>query len=182
MRGLHAAWVPGPGFVVMALGTALSLAVLAFGLATPRLDRVWRMEAELRLGKRAPLSDEELKLFQDALCAHPRLADALVDEADAALISSHRHGLVESGYAYVVRKAKRPKVGVVVAIPKTASHKDVRVSLRALDLEEQAVVELDRPLTFSPQERQGCPTLIEVLVDRGKKRSAKLEPTKSPRP
>ncbi|MBI4819760.1 MAG: hypothetical protein HY791_26030 [Deltaproteobacteria bacterium] len=175
MKKPRATWVPGAGLVVMAFGFVLAVSVLAFGLTTPRLDRVWRMEVELRLGVRPTLSKAEFRMFQDVLCDHPQLAASLVDEGDAALISRHRHGLVDHAYAYWVREAGHPKVGMVVTLPRDG-REELTVSVRSGNEQLDGVVTHDRPLSWTPRPQGDCPTLVEVRVGRPRSGDDKTEP------
>lgn len=97
--------LPGGGFVLVAatlLGAAL---FLGWGLATPPLDTAWRLQVELEVGERGPLTEREFAVLQATLLRHPALADALLDGAGAGLVGANAGGAVDVDHAYLVRRS-----------------------------------------------------------------------------
>jgi hypothetical protein len=136
-----------------------SISFFAWGARTPLLDSVWRLQTELRLGRRPPLSSAELALFQRALCEHP----AIVEEG---LISANHQGLIENGYAYAV--VKKSTV-LAVSLPGSVPIADVRV--RTVDARAEGAPRADRPFEWTVPRSKSCPTLIEVRM----KQAARVE-------
>jgi hypothetical protein len=80
---------PGAGFVLLVLVLASSVAFFAWGMATPPLDEAWRIQVELRVGRTKPLSKRERRIFSRAMCRHAEIADGILDEERAGVISAH---------------------------------------------------------------------------------------------
>ena len=95
---------PGPGFLLVVTTLILCTGFLAWGVRTPPLDAVWRMQVELKIGDRDVLTRDEMKLLQSTLERYPDLADHMLEGADSGLISASVGGVVDRGYAYFVRK------------------------------------------------------------------------------
>jgi hypothetical protein len=182
---------PGAGFVLLVLVTLGSAVFFAWGARRPPLDEVWQLGLELRLGRGGPLDDRELALFQRELCDHPGLADDLLEGRPIALVSAHRRGLVDTGWAYVVRAADQPKLGVVVSMPAAATADDEdalkkddakkgkraprSLALRARTTRgtHEATVKPGAEVTWLPPGKTGCATLVELVThgETKKKRS-----------
>ena len=95
---------PGSGFVFLVAVALAGVAFFAWGLRTPALDKVWRLQLELMLGDRVELTGTERQLLQDTLERYPGLADHMLDGAACGLISAHVGGTVDAGHAYAVRR------------------------------------------------------------------------------
>lgn len=148
---------PGAGFVLLVVVVLTCLSFFAWGLAKPDLDEVWRLQLELKVGRRAPLSSQEMGLLQRALCEHPSLADALVDEGRSGLISANRDGAIERGYGYAVLRG-----GGAISAVAVKSDKAVEVRARTLGATSTGKT----PFDWAPPAKGKCPTLVEVLVPK----------------
>ncbi|HZN93543.1 MAG TPA: hypothetical protein VFB81_12605 [Myxococcales bacterium] len=152
---------PGAGFVLLVASVAAAAAFFAWGAATPGLQRVWRLQVELEIGKRPPLKAKERALFQETLERYPTLADALLDGTPAGAISAHEQGLVESGYAYVVRKDAAGARAIRLSAPPGATA-PVALELRGPWGVEKATLDPARPFLWALREEGPFPQLLEV--------------------
>lgn len=169
---------PGAGFVFLVLSAALCLAFFGWGLARPDLDVVAQLQLELRLGRRAPLSGEELRLLQRALCRHPKLAEDLLEGDGYGLISAHRRGLVEHGWAYLIRTVEQSQAPVQVQVPAGLKKQHLKVRGRTAHAEIEGQASVDAPFSWTPPGEGPCPTLIELRTAKksedGKKKTPAL--------
>lgn len=95
---------PGMGLILLLISAIASLTFFVWGLRTPPLEQVWQMQLELKLGSRKALSDDELRLLQDILVRYPTLVDNMLEDASSGFISAHIGGMVDTGYAYAIRR------------------------------------------------------------------------------
>jgi hypothetical protein len=93
---------PGAGFVVWVLTLAGALAFFGWGVRTPPLERLWRLQLELSHGARPPLSPAEFSLLDGALQRHPELATDWLEGAPVRLLGADTLGRVERGHAWVL--------------------------------------------------------------------------------
>ncbi|MCK6547469.1 hypothetical protein L6R52_16595 [Myxococcota bacterium] len=173
---------PGAGFVLLVVVITCSAVFFAWGARRPALDEVWQLGLELRLGRSGPLDDRELALFQRELCRHPGLADDLLEGRKIALISAHRRGLVDVGWAYLVRAADQPKLGVAVSMPagsgdvgddgdgRKKKPRTVELRARTTAGRHDATVAPGAEVTWLPPGPEGCATLVELVTERGTKK------------
>lgn len=152
---------PGAGFVLLLGSAAAAVAFFAWGAVTPRLQRVWRMQVELEIGKRPPLKPKERALLQETLVRYPDLADALLDGKRSGVISAHEQGQVESGYAYLVRKDPAGARAIRLSAPPDATG-PVALELRGPWGVQAATLALDRPFRWALREEGPFPQLLEV--------------------
>ena len=96
---------PGRGFLLLIATFLFSLGFFAWGVRTPPLDTIWRMQVELKIGDRDLLSRDEMRLLQGTLERYPDIAEHMLEGADSGLISANVGGVVDRGYAYFVRKS-----------------------------------------------------------------------------
>ena len=94
---------PGAGFIVLAVSLIGAVSFFAWGFATPPLEDVWRIQIELSLGERSYLSDSDFRLLQDTLRRYPALADNMLEDRSAGLVSANQDGIVNLSFAYLVR-------------------------------------------------------------------------------
>jgi hypothetical protein len=153
---------PGAGFVLLVASGAAAVAFFAWGAATPRLQRVWRMQVELEIGKRPPLKPKERALLQETLARYPALADALLDGRPSGVISAHEQGHVESGYAYLVRKDAAGARAIRLSTPPEATG-EVALELRGPWGAESITLHPERPFLWALREEGPFPQLLEVL-------------------
>ncbi len=166
------AWRPGAGFVILALAVLGSAGFFAWGWSTPLLDHVGRIELELKIGRRAPLTTRELAQVQEALCRHPKIADDWLGDAAIGLVSNHRRGVVENGYAYLVRQPGAS--AMVVSVERPAGDARKQVHVRARTRSDQ--IAGDVPLTWAAPRFGDCPTIIEIIATESgeKKKPARV--------
>lgn len=96
---------PGHGFLLLVATLILGAGFFTWGLLTPPLDKVWRMQVELKIGDCDVLTRDEMRLLQHTLSRYPDVADHMLEGADSGLISASVGGIVDRGYAYFVRKS-----------------------------------------------------------------------------
>ncbi len=151
---------PGAGFVALGV-TSLSVALfLVWGLGTPPLDEVWRMQIEMGLRGVEPLTPREFRLLQTTLRRYPALANNMLEDADAGLISANQDGVVDIGYAYLVRKdAGAPARLQVQAISDT-----VRLGVRTLTASAEGGARPDSVYRWQVPNEGPFPQLIEVRL------------------
>jgi hypothetical protein len=169
---------PGAGFVLLVTSALACLGFFAWGLARPNLDVVAQLQLELRLGRRDPLSGDELRLLQRALCRHPKLAEDLLEGDGEGLISAHRRGLVEHGWAYLIRTPERSQEPVQVQVPAGLKKQHLKVRARTVQAEIEGQASVEAPFIWAPPSQGRCPTLIELRTakksDDGKKKTPAL--------
>jgi hypothetical protein len=154
------AWRPGARFVVLALTVLGSTLFFLWGASTPLLDHVGRIELELKIGRRAPLDARELALVQRALCRHPKIAEDWLEGAEIGLVSANQRGVVDNGYAYLVRMPSAAARSVSVGRYAGDDRPGVRVRGRTRDDSTTG----EAPLTWTPPQHRDCPTLIELVA------------------
>lgn len=109
--------LPGAGLVAVGV-TLLAVGLfVAWGLSTPPLEEVWRIQIELGLHGGEPLTRREFRLLQDTLRRYPALAGNMVEAGTAGLVSANQDGVVDDGHAYLIRTTPdAPRRLVVKAI------------------------------------------------------------------
>lgn len=151
---------PGAGFVCLVMTVLFAVGTVAWGLRTPPLDHVWRMQLELRLGDRPLLSVGERDLLQETLARYPLLGEHFLGDTDATLISLNVSGVVDAGGAYAVRRAADVDIDVVVTSP-TGEPLAVEVGSST----ETASGTADgRPFVWQPPASGPFPQLIEIRL------------------
>ncbi len=163
---------PGAGFVLLVATAVGAVAFVAWGAATPPLDRVARLEREVALG-RGPLTAGERRVIEEAFCRHPEIAADWVDGAPRGLVSAHRDGWIEADHAYVVDRRPEQASAIVVEV---AGRREVEVAIEAREAKLSSVARPGAPLRFTPPPSAGCPRLIEVRL-RDPKRSPRVRVT-----
>lgn len=152
---------PGVGFVLLAATLTGAVAFVAWGAATPPLDRVAALELQLELGRRGPLTSGERRLIEEAFCRHPEIAADWLDGATRGLVSAHRDGWLEADYAYVVDRRPEQASAIIVEV---TGRRDVDVAIEAREARLSSVARPGAPLRFAPPPSAGCPRLVEVRV------------------
>ncbi len=152
---------PGRGFVLLVAMLLASATLLAWGLATPPLEHVWRLQLELILGERGALEASEKSVFQDALVRYPEMADNLLDGARYGLVSAHVDGVVHAGYAYGLRRAATP---CTLRVTSTAEAQ-LTLRVRASGLEAVGIASGQTPFLWPVPNEGPFPQLIEILSE-----------------
>ncbi len=106
---------PGAGLVILSLSLLGSLAFFGWGLRTPPLDDVWRIQIEIGLGQGGGMSDRDFQLLQRTLRRYPDLAASLLEDADSDLISANSGGVVGCGFAYLLRRGSGSPGNLVIS-------------------------------------------------------------------
>jgi hypothetical protein len=122
-------WRPSGGFMLLCLTYAGLVGLLAWGFATPDLDRVWTLYHELRIGRRPPLSHNDWQLLRRTVEEQPDLARALIDDRRVGLLSAHRGGWLIGSRAVLLRR------------PGASPSIDLDVQLRPAELPVTAEIE-----------------------------------------
>lgn len=154
---------PGAGFVLVLLVFITAAAFFAWGMLTPPLQTVWRLQVELMVGQRGPLRGDELRLLRETLHRHEQIAANMLDEGGAGLASKNDGGRVDVGYAYIVRRNKEMPSRLVVTPAGSAIDKSVAVRVGTERETYEGVATRSTPFTFEvPNERM--PQIVEVIV------------------
>jgi hypothetical protein len=153
---------PSAGFLLLGVVALTSIAFFAWGLATPPLDRLRRLQAELESGERGPLHAAERSLIERSLRDYPELAAAWLDGRSLGIVSRHESGLVDNGYAYLVRDSKRASTIEVTLTP--GQKRGATVSARMGDRKAKGVLEAEQPWRWAiPGGAEA--TLVEILIE-----------------
>jgi hypothetical protein len=159
---------PSLGFVLSVIVAVTTVAFFAWGLATPPLDELRRLHIELETGERGPLQVRERTLIEKSLQRYPDLAAAWLDGRAVGIISRHEGGLVDNGYAYLIRsKASRAMLEVSLAV---GQEPGATVSARVGDRHVGGTLVAERPWRW-PLVGGTHAELVEVLItsDRQKR-------------
>jgi hypothetical protein len=152
---------PGMGFVLLVAAIIMSATFFGWGWRTPPLDRVWQMQLELMLGTRAALAGEERQLLQETLVAYPMLAENMLDGAPGGLVSAHVGGVVDMGYAYVLRRTPQAP-GVLVVESPSGEKLMLEVSTSIVTIEGAASG--DEPFVWTLPDAGPFPQLVDVRL------------------
>lgn len=123
---------PSVGFVLLVIVALAAAGFVWWGLRTPLLETAWRLDIELASGLSTRLSAREQNRLQEALDGHPELAEFLIEDRTAGIISENEDGWVDRRYAYLVRtpEAGAERLEVTFGGYKPLSSVDVRVRIR----------------------------------------------------
>ena len=154
---------PSAGFVLLVAVVVATVGFFTWGLRRPRLEEVWRLDIELGLGTRPPLSGSEMRRLQETLVDHPELAGFLAEDQHAGIFSAHDHGRVEGEYAYLVRRSA-PPVELVVSYAGARRRGAVAVSARTGRARAEGVALRDRPFAWRLPDDGPFPQLVEVRL------------------
>ena len=98
-----------------------------WGFATPRLDRVWQLHHELKIGAIAKLKNEDQVLLEGALRDYPTLAGALISRGDIGVVSTNRNGWIETPFITLVRTGNAKTQELLVNVETSPEHLPFRV-------------------------------------------------------
>jgi hypothetical protein len=146
----------------------MTIGFFSWGLSAPPLDELWRLGVELEMGERGPLVRRERALVERSLQRHPQLAQNWLDGAATGFISRHHAGLVEIGYAYLVRSKSGHAILEVSLAPRQEG--PVKVQARSGDATAQGELVPERPWSWRLPATGAYPELVEVIVQRDSKR------------
>jgi len=152
---------PGAGFTLLLLTVLGALAFFCWGLRTPPLDDVWRMQIELNLGQGGVLSDRGFRVIQEALVRHPELAQTMLEDGDAGLISANSGGVVSTGFAYLVRRRAEESGRLVVT---GIGDEGVEVAARTVRASTAGMVDERGALDWRLPNDGPFPQLVEIRI------------------
>lgn len=150
---------PGAGFLLSAAALVGGTCFFIWGIQTPPLDRVWRMQLELKIGAREALSPGEMELLQVTLSQYPDLADHMLEGAQSGMISAGAGHVVDGGYAYLVRKSPAADSSVEVS---SGTGKKITVEIRTARSRERGVVDEGKSGRWDLPQEGPFPQLIGV--------------------
>lgn len=154
---------PGAGFVLVLLVCGATVAFFAWGMLTPPLETVWRLQIELMVGHREALRGDELRLLRRMLHRHEGIAASMLREDNVGLVSKNDDGRVDVGYAYVIRRNKETPARIVVTPAGSAIDKSVAVRVGTEREHYEGIATRTTPFLLKvPDERM--PQLVEVIV------------------
>ncbi len=113
---------PSVGFVVLVVVHLAAAAMLVWAFATPRLDRIWTLHHELKIGKISKLKPDDRALLQGAMADHPTLGKALIARGDIGLISANNNGWIEDPFATLLRTANGKTTAILVNVETSPEH------------------------------------------------------------
>lgn len=136
--------------VVLTYG--LTLAFFAWGLATPPLDRVWRLHHELKIGRVYKLDEDDRDLLLSAMARHPELAAALLPSGQIGIISAHRDGWIDTPRVTIVRTPRSGStLRIILNVQTPPQHIPYDLELRGtgweqrMKVEARGIISLDLP-------------------------------------
>ncbi|MFC1610866.1 hypothetical protein ACFL6C_07900 [Myxococcota bacterium] len=155
---------PSAGFALVLAIILATVVFFAWGLSPPTLEMVWRMDTELGMGRRPPLSPREFKVLQRALLDYPKLAASLLEDKHAGLLSANDNGRVEGSYAYLIRPA--PDTGGRLEVVYAGSKKKgaVAVGVRTAVSRHHGLTSRKEPFLWQLPNDGPFPQLVEVKL------------------
>lgn len=118
---------PSIGFVAIVVIHIAAAVFLIWGFATPRLDRVWQLHHELKIGDVAKLKSDDQTLLEGALRDYPTLAKALISRGDIGVISANRDGWIETPFITLVRTGDAKTGELLLNIETSPEHLPFRI-------------------------------------------------------
>ncbi len=156
--------MPGAGFVLLVITCLISMGTIVWGMRTPPLERVWRLQLELRLGELHRLEPADWSLLQDTLLRFPMFTDHILNDAGCGIVSANLGGVIDSGVAYAVRRDAAACEHLVVSSP-TGEGLQLRVRTATVHAQGEAN---GSPFGWRLPDADPFPQLIEVrLQDTG---------------
>ena len=159
------AFRPGAGFLSIALVYVAAAALVAWGMQTPPLDRVWTIEHELKAGLRFELTDDERSFLTQTLVANPGLAGGLLDGREVGLLTTHRDGWSSEGHA-VVARVGGPTMRVGVEVDAAPDEYPIRVDLAGSGWRETRTLE-GNGVSWIPIPSSGAEVIAVDVRSRG---------------
>lgn len=164
---------PSIGFLLLVALTAGTVAFFAWGLQTPPLDEVWRMDVELALGLRPALSGRERGLLQASLVRHAALGEYLIEDKHAGIFSANVDGYVEGKYAYLIRLHPDDPGHVTVSYAGTRDPGAVKVRVRTATAKTEGQALSSAPFVFELPSDGPFPQLVEVRLAKARAKGDK---------
>jgi hypothetical protein len=148
------------GFSVLVVTLLGTIAFFAWGLSTPPLDQVWRMQIELAVGDRPALDEGELRTLRETLVRHPEVADAFLKGSDHGVVSSAH--LLGGSYAYLIRRAAGEPATLEIALDRSPRSAGAQIEARTGSDHRRGAVSDASPLLWKIGDEGPFPQLIEV--------------------
>jgi hypothetical protein len=159
---------PGPGFLVAVALLGGCAGFLAWGLAEPELERVWRLQVGLSSGDQVALSGEERRLLARALRRHPALATAWVEDAPRTPLGTDEDGWTDRSHAYLVRPSTASPGRIEVRYGGLSPEGGVRVIGWTPDARAEGEARAGRPFVWDLPSEGRFHQLVELeLRDLG---------------
>ncbi len=150
--------LPSIGFVSIVVVHCTAVAFLFWGFSTPRLDRVWTLHHELKIGDISKLEDEDQDLLERAIIDHPSLAKALISRGDIGVISANRDGWIETPFVTLIRTGDAETRELLLNIETSPEHLPFKVEVkgkgweRVIDVTERQEYRVELPPTSGSAE------------------------------
>jgi hypothetical protein len=158
---------PSVGFVAVCLIYGLLAAFLLWGLSTPDLDRVWKLDLKLRTGNLTALDDGDRRLLERALTRYPGLAPALLEGEDIDILSEQDRGWIGTPTAVLLRSADpAAHRSILMDIQTPADFMPFSVLFRGRNWDKALEVEKRGPVEISVPEASGTPEIVTVELKR----------------
>lgn len=122
---------PSIGFVLFVLIHVAAVGFLVWGFSTPRLDRIWTLHHQLKIGDVSKLDNEAQTLLEGTLIDHPTLARALISRGDIGVISANRNGWIETPFVTLVRTGDSKTTELLLNIETSPEHLPFKVELES---------------------------------------------------
>jgi hypothetical protein len=121
--------LPSIGFVLFVLIHVVAVGFLVWGFSTPRLDRVWTLHHQLKIGDVSKLDQKDHALLEGSLADHPTLARALISRGDIGVISANRDGWIETPFVTLVRTGDSKTTELLLNVETSPEHLPFKVEL-----------------------------------------------------
>ena len=163
---------PGLGFCWLMATLLVVVGFIFWGLRMPALEEIWRINIDVGLGQRPPLSAREFQLLQRELKHHKELAAAITENQTAGIFSLNTNGRVEIPYAYLVRATPATPNILQVDCEDGKKNGSLTVHARTAKANYTATANKNAPFIWKLPNEGPFPQLIELLLDSpGKKKS-----------
>lgn len=113
---------PSIGFIALVVVHLAAAVMLWWAFTTPRLDRIWTLHHELKIGQISKLKADDRTLLLDAMLDHPALGSALIRRGDIGLVSANREGWIENPSATLLRTANAKTSAILVNVETSPEH------------------------------------------------------------
>lgn len=123
--------LPSFGFVLFVLIHVVAVGFLVWGFSTPRLDRIWTLHHQLKIGDVSKLNDEDQTLLESTIVDHPTLARALISRGDVGVISANRDGWIETPFVTLVRTGDSKTHELWLNVETSPEHLPFKVELES---------------------------------------------------
>lgn len=159
---------PSFGFVAIVLVHCAAAAFLGWGSQTPRLDRVWRLHHELKIGDTAKLKDDDQALLAEALRDYPTLAKALISRGDIGVVSANRDGWIETPFVTMVRTGDAKTRELLLNVETSPEHLPFKIEFAGPKWEHEIEITERKEHRVELPESTGTGELITANV-KGKR-------------